>query len=276
MLEGDGQLLLSTDRSSPPAVPISLIACQPAGRAPARWQRNLPLFTTYPACCDMRAWHWPCTTSDQRRRFGPREVQGCTDSQERDAMSSQTLTADGFAGGKIEGSFRGWVIFTGVTLLVLGTAAVIYDTTATIASVVLFGSLLMIAGFVQIVHAFQVSTWSGFFLYLLDGILRATVGTLLVLYPGSGALTLTLVLSFYFIAGGLFRTFGSIVLQFPSWGWSVASGLVSVALGVMLAMQWPTSGTWFIGFAVGLDLIFTGWALLMFATAVKKLSTSYA
>ena len=72
------------------------------------------------------------------------------------------------------------------------------------------------------------------------------------------------------------KTIGSIVLQFPSWGWSVASGLVSVALGVMLAMQWPTSGTWFIGFAVGLDLILYGWALLMFAAAVKKLSTSFA
>ena len=191
-------------------------------------------------------------------------------------MHAETLTASAFAGGDSKSNFRGWVTFAGIAMLVLGTAAVIYDVTATIASVVLFGWLLALAGIMQIVHAFQVRTWSGFFLYLLDGILRATVGTLLVLYPGSGALTLTLVLSFYFIVGGLFKTIGSIVLQFPSWGWSVASGLVSVALGVMLAIQWPTSGTWFIGFAVGLDLILYGWALLMFAAAVKKLSTSFA
>jgi len=191
-------------------------------------------------------------------------------------MHAETLTASAFAGGDSKSNLRGWVIFAGIAMLVLGTAAVIYDVTATIASVVLFGWLLALAGIMQIVHAFQVRTWSGFFLYLLDGILRATVGTLLVLYPGSGALTLTLVLSFYFIVGGLFKTIGSIVLQFPSWGWSVASGLVSVALGVMLAMQWPATGTWFIGFAVGLDLILYGWALLMFAAAVKKLSTSFA
>jgi uncharacterized membrane protein HdeD (DUF308 family) len=191
-------------------------------------------------------------------------------------MNSQTLTASAFAGGESKENFRGWVIFAGITMLLLGIVAVIYDVTATIASVVLFGWLLLLAGFMQIVHAFQVRTWSGFFLYLLDGIIRATVGTLLVLYPGAGALSLTLVLSFYFIVGGLFKTFGSIALQFPSWGWSVASGLVSVVLGVMLAMQWPTSGLWFIGFAVGLDLILYGWALLMFAAAVKSLSTSYA
>ncbi len=192
-------------------------------------------------------------------------------------MPSQTMTAGVFESiGDSARSYRGWVIFAGITSLVLGTAAVTYTGTATIASVVLFGWLLMLAGVMQIVHAFQVRTWSGFFLYLLDGIIRAAVGTLMVLYPGAGAQALTLLLSFYFIVAGVFRTIGSIVLQFPSWGWSVASGLISVTLGVMLTMQWPASGTWFIGFAVGLDLILYGWALLMFAAAVKKLSASFA
>jgi uncharacterized membrane protein HdeD (DUF308 family) len=173
-------------------------------------------------------------------------------------------------------SFSGWVIFAGFVSLVLGTAAVIYNSTATLASVIVFGWLLLLAGFMEIVHAFQVRSWSGFFLYLLDGIVRATVGTLMLVYPGSGAQALTLVLSFYFIVAGVFRTIGSISLQFPSWGWSVASGLLSVALGTMLALQWPASGQWFIGLAVGIDLIMYGWALLMFALAVRKLTPSYA
>ena len=191
-------------------------------------------------------------------------------------MSSESMAANTFAGGDSFGSVRGWVIFAGITSLVVGTAAVIYTGTATIASVVLFGWLLMLAGVIQTVNAFQVRTWSGFFLYLLDGITRTVVGALLVLYPGAGAQSITLLLSFYFIVAGLFKTFGSIALQFPSWGWSVASGVVSVALGVMLAMQWPTSATWFIGFAVGLDLIIYGWALLMFAAAIKKVSDVFA
>jgi uncharacterized membrane protein HdeD (DUF308 family) len=191
-------------------------------------------------------------------------------------MSSQTLTANAFSGGESKTNFRGWVIFAGITSLLLGTAAVMYNATATIASVVVFGWLLVLGGVMQIVHAFQVRTWSGFFLYLLDGIIRAAVGTLLILYPGAGAQTLTLLLSFYFIVAGLFRTIGSIALRFPSWGWSVASGVLAVTLGIMLAMQWPSSATWFIGFAVGVDLIFYGWALMMFAAAIKKLSTAFA
>jgi uncharacterized membrane protein HdeD (DUF308 family) len=184
------------------------------------------------------------------------------------------MTAGTFALGESDRNVRGWIVFAGITLMVAGVAAIVYDSTATIASVVVFGWLLTLAGFMQIGHAFQVRHWSGFFLYLLDGIIRATVGVLLVVYPGAGAQGLTLLLSLYFLAGGLFKTFGSFMLQFPSWGWSAASGLLAVALGIMLAMQWPGSSTWFIGFAVGLDLVLYGWALLMFAAAVKAVKTS--
>ena len=186
-------------------------------------------------------------------------------------MSSGTLTASDLYGAS-DSNVRGWVIFAGIAMLIGGTAAIIYNGTATLASVMVFGWLLAIVGIVQIVHAVQVRAWSGFFLYLLDGILRTTVGVLLMAYPGAGAQALTLVLSFYFVVGGIFKSFGSLALQFPGWGWSVASGIVSVVLGVMLAMQWPASGQWFIGLAVGIDLILYGWALLMFAAAVKKLS----
>jgi len=186
-------------------------------------------------------------------------------------MASRMTIADAFAGEETLGHFRAWVIFAGILLMALGIAAVIYNQTATMASVLVFGWVLALAGIMQIIHAFQVRDWGGFFVYLLDGIFRGTVGTLLVVYPASGASALTLVLSFYFIAGGLTRTLLAFSLHYPSWGWTAASGVVSVALGVMLALQWPTSALWFIGFAVGIDLICSGWALLMFAAVAKQL-----
>jgi uncharacterized membrane protein HdeD (DUF308 family) len=193
-------------------------------------------------------------------------------------MSSHahTLTADGFPSRESASSLRGWIVATGIAMLLFGTAAVIYEFTATIASVIVVGWLLLFAGIMQIVNAFQVRTWSGFFLYLLDGIIRATVGVLVLAYPQAGAEAITLVLAFFFVTGGLFKTFGSMYLKFPSWGWSVASGLISVVLGVALAYQWPAVSMWFIGFAVGIDLIIYGWTLLMFASAMKQLSDSFA
>ncbi len=191
-------------------------------------------------------------------------------------MSSQTMTADMFGDGESHSHFRGWVIFAGVAMLALGTAAVIYAGTATIASVVFVGTLLALAGAIQIVHAFQVRTWKGFFLYLLDGVLRAALGVLLIAYPGSSAEALTLVLSFYFIGAGVFKSGAFAVLRFPGWGWGVVSGLVTMTLGILLATQWPASGMWFIGLAVGIDLIVSGWTLLMFAAAIRQVTDALA
>jgi len=191
-------------------------------------------------------------------------------------MTTQTMTATIFTGGEGDSRVRNWVIFAGIVSLLLGVVAIVYNGASTIASVIVFGWLLMITGFVQIGQAFQLRYWSGFFLFLLDGIVRAIAGTLLVLYPGAGAQALTLVLSFYFIAGGIFKASASTVLRFPSWGWSVFSAIISIVLGVLLVTQWRTASTWFIGFAVGVDLIFYGWALLMFAAAIKKLLPAHA
>src|SRR5712671_5114812 len=130
------------------------------------------------------SWHPLCTTTD-RRAIANDRIQCRADKKGDAAMNSQTMTANAFGGGQSASNFRGWVTFAGITLMVLGTAAVIYDVTATIVSVVLFGWLLLVAGSMQIVHAFQVRNWGGFFLFLLDGIVRAAFGTLLVLYPGS-------------------------------------------------------------------------------------------
>ena len=74
-----------------------------------------------------------------------------------------------------------------------------------------------------------------------------------------------------FIVGGLFRAIGAGMIQFPRWGWTVFAGLVSVALGVYLLATWSTASTYFIGLAIGIDLVFDGAALVGFAGAIHSL-----
>ena len=71
----------------------------------------------------------------------------------------------------------------------------------------------------------------------------------------------------------MFRAVGAGMMQFPRWGWSLVSGIVSAALGVVLIVQMPTSSIWFIGFAIGVDLVVDGAALVGFATAIHSLPT---
>ncbi len=172
----------------------------------------------------------------------------------------------------IRGSW-GWFLFLGIALTLLGVACVVYDVSATFTTVLVFGWLLLLSGVFQLIHAFRTGTWSGFFLYLLSGLFRGFIGYLLVRYPVAGAQSLTLVLGFFFIVGGLFRAIGSGTVKFPRWGWSVLSGVVSVVLGIMVLAQMPSTSLWFIGFALGVDLIFDGIATFSFASAVHHLPT---
>jgi uncharacterized membrane protein HdeD (DUF308 family) len=85
-----------------------------------------------------------------------------------------------------------------------------------------------------------------------------------------------MLLSALFIVGGLFRAAGASVIQFPRWGWTVFAGLISVALGIFLLTTWPTASTYFIGIAIGIDLMFDGAALVGFATAIHSLPKAQA
>jgi uncharacterized membrane protein HdeD (DUF308 family) len=113
--------------------------------------------------------------------------------------------------------------------------------------------------------------WSGFFLNLLSALFRGFTGYLLVRYPLAGAASLTLILASFFVVSGMFRAIGAGMLKFPRWGWGVFSGIVSVVLGVMLLAQMPVSSMWFIGFAIGVDLVCDGASLIGFGTAIHEL-----
>ena len=165
----------------------------------------------------------------------------------------------------------GWFLALGIVLTLLGVACIVYDVTATSATVLVFGWLLLISGVFALVQALTVGTWGGFFLYLLSALLRGFTGYLLIRYPTPGAESLTLVLGSFFIVGGLFRAIGSGMAQFPSWGWGVFSGVISVALGIMVLWHWPIVSVWFVGLAVGVDLIVDGIAVCSFAGAIHHL-----
>jgi uncharacterized membrane protein HdeD (DUF308 family) len=187
-------------------------------------------------------------------------------------MSTKQSTYNPVAAGidEIRSSW-GWFLSLGILFIILGAVCVIGDVSATFATVLVFGWMLLLSGIFALVHAFRTHTWQGFLLSLLSALLRGFTGYLLIRYPLAGAASLTLILASFFIVGGLFRAIGSGMLKLPRWGWSVLSGIVSMVLGIMLLGQMPVSSVWFIGFAIGVDLIVDGASLIGFATALHSL-----
>jgi uncharacterized membrane protein HdeD (DUF308 family) len=164
-----------------------------------------------------------------------------------------------------------WFLVLGILLVILGVLCIGKAQTATTFSILALGWVLAISGVLWLVNAIWVLSWHGFFLYLLNALIRGVTGYLLIRHPDAGAAGVTMLLASLFIVGGLFRAAGASVIQFPRWAWTVFSGVVSIVLGVYLLATWPTASTYFIGLAIGVDLILDGGALIGFAGAIHSL-----
>jgi uncharacterized membrane protein HdeD (DUF308 family) len=164
-----------------------------------------------------------------------------------------------------------WFLLLGLALVVLGTAALGSAVFVSEVAVVFFGLLLLAGGIAQVISAFWTGQWSGFLVNLLVGLLYIVTGFFIIDAPVEGAVALTLLLALMFFVSGLFRIVAALTLRFPMWGWSLASGIISVMLGVMIYRQWPASGLWVIGMFVGIELIFNGWTWIMLSLGLRAL-----
>jgi len=176
---------------------------------------------------------------------------------------------------QVRKSWGGFLIM-GILLTILGAMCVARAQIATTFSILALGWVLAISGLFWLVNAFWALSWHGSFLYLLNALIRGVTGYLLIRHPDAGAAGVTMLLAALFIVGGLFRAAGASVIKFPRWGWTVFSGVISFALGVLLLMTWPMASTYFMGIAIGVDLIFDGAALTGFATAIQGLPKAHA
>jgi uncharacterized membrane protein HdeD (DUF308 family) len=166
---------------------------------------------------------------------------------------------------------RGWFIALGVALMILGILAIALPEAATLTVEIFIGWLLLVGGAVQLVHVLRSQSWRGAVPQVLASILYLGTGALLLLYPLTGVLTLTLVLgTFFLIEGALKIIMAFRVRPTPQWGWLLFNGILSLALGWMMWVHWPATAAWAIGLLFGIDLIFSGWAMVMLVMSIRE------
>jgi len=153
----------------------------------------------------------------------------------------------------------GWIVALGIVYLVAGIIALANVLSATVASVVVVGVMMIIAGVAEVINAFQVRTWGRFLFWLLLGVLYIIAGFVAFESPLLTAVWLTLFLGAALVASGLVRIFlGFNMRQGSPWIWVVASGLITLFLGVLILSHWPNSALYTLGIFLGVDLVFAG------------------
>jgi uncharacterized membrane protein HdeD (DUF308 family) len=167
-----------------------------------------------------------------------------------------------------------WLVVLGIALIVLGTILLGSPVIATLASVATLGFLILLGGGIEAVGAFWCQEWSGFFLALLSGILGIVVGLMLLANPIEGGITLTILLASFLFVGGIFKAVAAIAHRFEGWIWLLISGVIDVALGVLIWRELPWSGLTIIGLLVGISLIFRGVSWLMVGFTLKRLPSA--
>ncbi len=168
-------------------------------------------------------------------------------------------------------------ILWGVSLICLGMLAVAWPLLAAVAVNGMVAWLILLAGIIHIVVAFHSREAGSVIWRLLVGLAYLCFGGYLLARPLTGVASLTLLLASLFLVEGIFN----IVLYFraPSTlrsGWFLVDGIVTLLLGLMIYMQWPSSSAWAIGTLVGVSLIFSGVTRVMVSLAVRKAASSAA
>lgn len=168
-------------------------------------------------------------------------------------------------------------LFQGLVMIILGVLAVAQPAVATFAVDIYFGWLLLISGIVGLVAMFSAKNVPAFFWSLVTAALAAAAGVLLIWKPWDGGLTLTLLLTVFFVIEGMVQIATSVAYRDvigSSWGWMLASGIADWALAAIIMLGWPVTAGWVLGLLVGINLITSGWALVMLALAGREATKS--
>lgn len=170
---------------------------------------------------------------------------------------------------------RGWFLFEGGVLLILGLLAILLPYVTSLKPALIFGCLLLLSGAMGLLSTSFTRRAPGFIWSLLSRVVGIAAGTLLLILPGTLSMdaffgALVLLLGFLLIEGVFSICYALAHRKGLSgrWRWMLVSGAVDITLGgILLAnMLYMASA---LGVMLGINLSFGGWALIMMALAAR-------
>jgi uncharacterized membrane protein HdeD (DUF308 family) len=165
----------------------------------------------------------------------------------------------------------GWILALGIVYVIAGLVALGSVVMATVASVLIVGVMMIVAGIAEIINAFQCKGWGRFLVWVLLGALYIVAGFITFENPLFAAAILTLLLGASLVASGIVR----IILAFSMkreqpWIWVLLSSIVTLVLGLMIVAHWPLSSVYVLGIFLGIDLVMAGASWIGLSLALHR------
>lgn len=151
------------------------------------------------------------------------------------------------------------LVVSGCLALLAGIGAILVPALASVGTAVFIGIMLIAASVAIGVGAFAVAGAGRKLLTGVVAVFTLAMGVYLVASPLEGTFTLTVMLVIWFAGVGLVRIgIGIAHLGQPDAGYTILAGAVSLVLGILIALELPSSADWAIGLLVGIDFLIYG------------------
>jgi uncharacterized membrane protein HdeD (DUF308 family) len=162
-------------------------------------------------------------------------------------------------------------IASSILMVLVGVLAIALPLAAGIGVSIFISWLIFLTGFAHLVYAFAARGAGGFLWRWLVGIVYVAGGLYLAFHSQIGLVSLTLVLAIILSVEGVMQVLAYFSLRsLPGSGWVLSDGIITLLLGLMIGLSWPSGSAWAIGTLVGVNFLVSGFTRLIHASALNK------
>ena len=153
--------------------------------------------------------------------------------------------------------------------IVFGGLAIAMPWIAGQSILMMVGILVMAAGIMRMIWAFQAGSLGKGILVFLIGVLTLLAGIAVIAHPLMSSAVLTIMLAVYFLADGVSELISAFSVK-EGKGWLLFDAVVTVMLGIMIFTGFPLARTVAIGVFLGIKLLFAGITMLTIRSAARN------
>lgn len=153
--------------------------------------------------------------------------------------------------------------------IIFGVLAIAMPWIAGQSILLMVGALVMAAGIMRMIWAFQAGSLGKGILVFLIGVLTLLAGIAVIAHPLMSSAVLTIMLAVYFFVDGFSELMAAFSVK-EGKGWLLFDAIVTIILGIMIFTGFPLAGTVAIGVFLGIKLLFVGITMLTIRSAVKN------